>query len=505
MVVGEIPEAVDLLVVGGGPGGYVAAIRAAQLGRDVVLVERGGDAGVGGVCLNVGCIPSKALIEVAHTAHTITSTAHTGLQASGSVDLPTWQSWRTKVVDNLTGGVRSLLRGAGVCIVAGELRFTRPNQAIVETTEGTPRFYEFTDVVIATGSRPTELSALPHDGIRILNSTDLLALNTIPTSLVIVGAGYIGLELGTAMAKLGSEVTIVEATDRILPTMDASLAKPVRARLHQLGVTVLTSALAEDHDTNTVRVRVGKNVRHITADAVLVAVGRTPNTDELGLDRLGVFPNSQGLIAVESDRRVSRHVAAIGDITNGPALAHKASAEAIIAVEALCGHRVAFQPQAIPAVVFTDPEIASTGLSEAEARDADIVPLIATFPLIASGRARTLDATSGHLQLIADASTHAVVGVHAVGPHASDLISEGTLAIEMGASLEDVAGVIHPHPTLSEQYPEAAHAALGMPIHVSIPHDPISRARTFVSGLSALPVSRSGTSGQAGQSVSRGH
>ncbi|MEV8515986.1 dihydrolipoyl dehydrogenase [Dactylosporangium sp. NPDC051484] len=466
MVVGEIPEAADLLIVGGGPGGYVAAIRGAQLGREVVLVDRRGDTGVGGVCLHVGCIPSKALIEVASAAHTTTSSAHMGLQGNCSVDLAAWQTWRSRVVDDLTGGVRALLRAAGVTIVAGDLRFTRPNQAVVETTAGTTRFYEFSDVIIATGSRPTELGALRRDGVQVLDSTDLLALRAVPASLVVVGAGYSGVELATAMAKLGAEVTIVEVSDRILPTMDPSLVKPVLSRLRQLGVTVMTSAVAEGYDAGAVRVKVGTHLQHIKADKVLVTVGRTPNTDQLGLDRLGVTPDARGLIAVQTDRRVSAHVAAIGDITEGPALAHKASAEALVAAEALSGHRVAFTPKAIPTVVFTDPEIASTGLNERQARAVGVDPIVARFPLSASGRAQTMTTTQGHIEIVADRATQAVVGVHAVGPHASDLISEGTLAVEMGATLEDLAATIHPHPTLSEQYPEAAHLALGVPIHL---------------------------------------
>ena len=469
MVVGEIPESVDLLVVGGGPGGYVSAIRAAHLGRSVLLVERDGDAGVGGVCLNVGCIPSKALIEVADAAHKMNALAHTGLQASASVDLAAWQSWRQGIVGNLVSGIRGLLHRAGVTRQAGELRFTRPNQAVVETPEGKAQFYEFTDVVIATGSRGMQLPNLAPEGKHILDSTGLLALTEIPSHLTVVGGGWIGIELGTAFAKLGSHVTIVEATSRILPTLDAALASPVLARLHQLGVTVKTEALAEDFDGTSLRVRNGDETQQIKTGTVLVAVGRTPNTDQLGLDRLGVTVNERGLLTVGPDRRLTRHVAAIGDVTAGPALAHKASAEALVAVAALSGQRVAFQPQAIPAIVFSDPEVASAGLTESQAKAAGPAPRVPSFPLSASGRAATLSASrQASLHVVAATDTRAVLGVHLVGPHASELISEGVLAIEMAATLEDLVGSIHPHPTMSEQYQEAAHLALGKPVHVPL-------------------------------------
>jgi len=475
VVVGEVPESVDLLVVGGGPGGYVAAIRAAQLGRSVVLVDRDGEAGLGGVCLNVGCIPSKALIEVADAAHMMSRLTPAGLTAQGTVDLSTWQAWRRDLVNGLKDGIRGLLRSVNVTVQAGELRFTRPNQAVVATPEGTARYYEFTDVVIATGSRPAPLPGLVPDGRQILDSTGLLDLTEIPKRLVVVGGGYIGLELGTAFAKLGAHVTIVEAASHLLPTMDAALVRPVLARLRQLDITVLTETLAEDFDGAALRVRSRDSVQHIKADVVLVAVGRVPNTDQLGLDKLGVTPDSRGYLAVADDRRLNRHVAAIGDVTPGPALAHKASAEALVAVAALSGQRVAFQPQAIPAIVFSDPEIASAGLTESQARAEGIDPLVATFPLAASGRAATLGEKQGFVQLIADNDTKAVLGVHMVGPRASELIGQGVVAIEMGATLDDVVGVILPHPTLSEQFTEVAHLAQGYPIHVPLPRRSSSR------------------------------
>ena len=466
MVVGEIAEAVDLLVVGAGPGGYAAALRGAQLGRDVTLVDRDGEDGVGGVCLRVGCVPSKALIELADLRHRTAAATGAGLTgAAPAPDLAAFQRHRAVIVDRLTGGVRGLLRGAGVRVIGGTLRFTRPDQAVVEPTSGPPRFLEFRDVVIATGSRPVPLPALHHDGVVVLDSTDALALDAVPDTAAIVGAGYIGVELGTALAKLGTSVTIVEQGDRILPTLDASLAGPVSRRLAELGVDVLVGATAQAYDCGALVVDQGAERLDVKAEKVIVAVGRRPNTDDLGLDRLGVTPGPGGLLPVGPDRLVRPRVAAIGDVTAGPALAHKAYAEAGIAAEALSGRRAAFDPYGIPAVVFSDPEIATVGLAADQARAEGFHVKISSIPMAANGRAATIGSPAGYAQLVADADTGALLGVHVVGPHASELIAEGTLAIELGATAEDLAETIHPHPTIAEHLEEAARAMLGRPIN----------------------------------------
>ena len=470
MVVGEVPEPVDLVVVGAGPGGYAAALRAAQLGRRALIVDRDGADGAGGVCLRVGCIPSKALIEVADLAHRARRGANAGLPPlAAGADMARLQSWKADVIQGLTDGVRGLLKNAGVEIAAGAFRFTAPGKGVIAPNDGGARFIEFADLILATGSRPVALPGLPFDGETVLDSTGALALDRLPETLAIVGAGYIGLEIGIAFAKLGAKVAIVEAEARILPAMDARLAAPVATTLAALGAAVHCGARARGYADGKLEIDGEGGPRRIAADKVVVAIGRRPNTDDLELATAGIRADGAGLLPVAPDRRIAPHVAAIGDITPGPALAHKATAEAAVAVEALCGRAAAFQPQAIPAVVFSDPEIATAGLTLAEARAEGIDAREAAFPLAASGRARTLAAREGFLRIVSDAADGRVLGVHIAAPHASDLIGEGVLAIEMGATAEDLALAVHAHPTLGELYGEAAGLALGRPLHVAAP------------------------------------
>jgi dihydrolipoamide dehydrogenase len=467
-VVGEFADQVDLLVVGGGPGGYVAALRAAQLGRDVTLVERAGTAGLGGVCLHVGCIPSKALIELADRAHRARGMAAAGLEVEGvSVSLERWQEWRSELCARLAGGVAGLLARAGVHVVEGEARFNRPDRVAVRTPGDRVTFLEFRDAIVATGSRAVEVPGLPFDGERVLDSTAALALGEVPPSIAVVGAGYIGLELGTAFAKLGSRVTVVEALDRVLPSVDRSLTAPVLRGLAGLGVDVRVGSVAERLEDRRLVVRGPGGEDAVPAERVVVAVGRSPNTRDLGLAAAGVPVGPGGLIEVGADQRATERIAAIGDVVAGPALAHKATAEAVVAAEALSGRPAAFDAMAVPVVVFTDPEVATVGLTEEEARLEGLDARVATFPLSASGRAGTLGARDGFTRVVADAATDRVVGVQIVGPHAGELIAGGALAIELLASPGDVAGTIHPHPTLSEGLHEAAEMLLGRPIHAA--------------------------------------
>jgi dihydrolipoamide dehydrogenase len=469
MVVGEFADAVDLLVLGGGPGGYAAAIRAAQLGRQVTLVERAGPAGLGGVCLQVGCIPSKALIELADAMQRTRDLRAAGLDADGvAVSLERFQAWRRELCAGLARGVGELLDGGGVRIVHGEARFNRADRVAVRTPEDRALFFEFEHAIIATGSRPAALPGLPFDGERVLDSTGALALPAVPESVAVVGAGYIGLELGTALAKLGARVTVVEALDRVLPTVEESLTAPVLRRLRALGVDLRLDTTAQRlEDGALVVVGPGGGEDRVEAQRVVVAVGRVPNTDDLGLAEAGVSVGADGLIEVGEDMRAADRIAAVGDVVAGPALAHKATAEAAVAAEALSGRPAAFDARAIPIVIFTDPEIGSVGLSEAQARSAGLEPVAATFPLAASGRAGTLGARDGFTCIVADEATDRVVGVHVVGPHASELVAGGALAIEVMAAPGDVAATIHPHPTLGEGLREAAELMLGQPLHVA--------------------------------------
>lgn len=468
MVVGEIAEPADLLVVGGGPGGYVAALRAAQLGREVVVVERGGEAGLGGCCLHVGCIPSKALIELAHAADQTRRMAPAGLRVSDvGVDLGAFQAWKGEIVAGLAAGVAGLFAKRGVRVVEGSLRFNRPDRAAVETPDGNVRFFEFQQAIVATGSRPTVLPSLPFDGERVLDSTGALALREVPETVALVGAGYIGLEIGMALAKLGARVSVIEALDRILPTVDEALTRPVVRSLRRLGVDLHLSSLAVGLDDGDLVYENSAGTERVAAEKVIVAVGRVPNTDALGLEKAGVPIGENGLVPVDLQRRATPRIAAVGDIVEGPALAHKATAEGVVAAEALSGLPAAFEPEAIPAVVFTDPELATVGLSEAAAKAEGLDVKVGSFPFTASGRAATLGAREGFVRIVSDTGSDRIVGVHVVGAHASDLIAEGTLAVEMMASPEDIAGTIHAHPTLSEGLAEAAELLLGRPVHVS--------------------------------------
>jgi dihydrolipoamide dehydrogenase len=463
MVVGELAEPADLLVIGGGPGGYAAAIRAAQLGREVTLVERNGAQGLGGTCLHVGCIPSKALIELAGAARRPRELEAMGLSVDGvAVSLQRFQSWRAELCAGLARGVGALLENGGVRVVHGAARFNRSDRVAVQTPDDRVLFFEFEHAIVATGSRPAALAELPVDGARVVDSTGALALTGVPPSAAVVGAGYIGLELGTALAKLGARVTVVEALDRVLAGVDPALVAPVVRRLKALGVELRLGASAR-MDGGALVV----DEDRIDAELVIVAAGRVPNTDDIGLAAAGVAVGADGLIAVGEDMRATERIAAVGDVVAGPALAHKATAEAAVAAEALSGEPAAFDARAVPVVIFTDPEIATVGLTEAQARDDGLDAAVATFPLAASGRAATLGERDGFTQIVTDRATDRVVGVHLVGPHASELVAGGALAIELMAAPGDVAATIHPHPTLSEGLHEAAALAVGHPLHVA--------------------------------------
>jgi dihydrolipoamide dehydrogenase len=469
MVVGEMPEGVDLLVVGGGPGGYVAAIAAAQLGRKVVLVDADGEDGLGGVCVRVGCIPSKALIELASHIHAQLAWHGRGAPTPGTegVDLAKFQDWKRDVVGGLNNGVRGLLKRAGVDVRSGWFRFTRADQgALVTDPDRPPTHLKFKSCIIATGSRPVQLPHLPFDGVRIVSSTEALELTELPKSVAVVGGGYIGLELGTAFAKLGSAVTIVEAQSGLLPTMDANIGALIAKHIKTFGIDVLTNSKVTGDTGSKLQVDGTDGALELDVDLVVVAVGRVPNTDDLGLEVLGVTPGPDGRVQVGTDLLVRPKIAAIGDITPGPALAHKASAEGHVAAAVLSGHAELFDPATIAAVVFSDPEVAQAGLTSSGAAAAGYTAATATFPISASGRARTMGDSTGFAEYVYAENTGIILGATIVGPHASELIAEVALAIEMAAHLDDIAGTIHAHPTMAEIHHEAALVALARPIHV---------------------------------------
>lgn len=466
MVVGTFSTDVDTLVIGAGPGGYVAAIRAAQLGRNVVIVDR---RELGGVCLNRGCIPSKALISAAHRYEAALHGGQIGIAAEAvRVDFAKVQQWKQSVVDRLTGGVHQLLKGHNVEIVFGEAFFNEPNVVTVSTGDNAVR-YRFQHCIIATGSRPIELKAFPFGG-RILSSDEALALQEIPKSMIVIGGGYIGVELGQTYAKFGAKVTILEGAETILPGFEKQLSQLVAKRLQQSGVDIYCGALAQsstvtDNDV-TVTFQVGGEQKTVTAEYVLVTVGRRPNTDDIGLESIGLNMTERGLIVVDKQCRTNvPNVYAIGDIVAGPALAHKASYEGKVAAEAIAGLNSAVDYKVIPAVVFSDPEIASVGLTEAEAKEQGYNVRTGRFPFGANGRSLALGNADGFVKIVADRDTGLVLGAQIVGPEASNLIAELGLAIEMGATLEDIALTIHAHPTLGEIVMEAAEGALGHSVH----------------------------------------
>lgn len=468
MVVGDFPIETDTIVIGAGPGGYVAAIRAAQLGQKVTIVEK---EYVGGVCLNVGCIPSKALIAAGHRYETAKHSDKYGITAENvKVDFTKVQEFKSGVVKKLTGGVEGLLKGNKVEIVRGEAYFV-DSHSLKVMTEKSSQTYNFKNAIIATGSCPIELSAFKFSK-RVLSSTGALNLNEVPGKIVVIGGGVIGVELGGAYANFGSQVTILEGAEDILSVgFEKQMSALVKKALKKKGAEIYTKAMAkgvEETDTSVVvTFEVKGEEKKIEADYVFVMVGRRPNTDELGLEQAGVKVNERGIIEIDKQCRTNvSNIYAIGDIVPGPQLAHKASYEAKIAAEAIAGHPVEIDYIGIPAVVFSDPELASVGYLEKDAKDEGIEVITAKFPYAGNGRALSLDSTDGFVKLVVRKEDSVVIGAQIAGANASDIISELGLAIEAGMTAEDIALTIHAHPTLGEMTMEAAEVALGSPIHV---------------------------------------
>jgi dihydrolipoamide dehydrogenase len=468
MVVGEFTTDVDTVVLGAGPGGYVAAIRAAQLGQKVVVIER---EHVGGVCLNVGCIPSKALISASHRFEQAKNSEQYGIKADNvTLDFLKVQEWKSQVVDRLTGGVKSLFKANGVELVEGEGLFVEPDVIRVNHGYESTR-YKFEHCIIATGSKPIEIPGFKWSD-RVISSTGALALKEFPKKLVVIGGGYIGIELSSAFAGFGTEVVILEGTPSILPAFEKRLIAPVKKRLKAKGVTVYTEAMAKGVEETASGVNVTAEIKGkpetFAADYVMVTVGRRPNTKDIGLDLAEVETTDRGLIKVDKQGKTSNNkIFAIGDIVPGLALAHKASYEGKVAAEAISGEPAEVDYRAMPAVVFSDPEIASVGLSEEEAKKQGYEIKTGQFPFAANGRALSLGATDGFLKLVVRESDGLVLGTQIVGTNASDMIAEFGLAIEAGMTAEDIALTVHAHPTLGEMAMEAADVVLGKPIHVA--------------------------------------
>ncbi len=467
MVVGEFTQETNLLVIGGGPGGYVAACAAADAGIHTTLVE---SADVpGGVCLREGCIPSKTLL---HVAKTITDAAHArkfGISfESPRTDVAKLRNWKNGVVRKLAAGVKALLAGREVETIHGRASFDGAGRVRVESDS--PVRIKFRHCIIATGSVARQLpeSLVPRD--LCWDAADALAVHEIPKRLLVIGGGYIGLELGQVYAALGSDVTIIEALPTVLAGVDPDLARPLVTRLRKQFQAIHTGATLEAVERRGDAVQVtyaaGGNDHAEEFDRILVSVGRSPNTENLGLDSTKVELDEAGFIKVNAARQTAeKRVYAIGDVTGNPMLAHKAMREAKVAVDAIAGKPAAFDPACIPAVVYTDPEVAWCGLTEDQANDQGREVKITKFPWTASGRAVSMGRTEGLTKLLFEPKTQRVLGVGIVGAHAGDLISEGVLAIEMAAVAEDIATAIHPHPATSETLAEAAEAMFTKAIH----------------------------------------
>jgi dihydrolipoamide dehydrogenase len=461
----------DVIVIGGGPGGYPCAIRLGQLKQKVLCIEK---EEVGGVCLNWGCVPSKAIIATSHTYEKVKGGATFGLMVENPrVDANKMQDWKEGIVKKLTGGVRTLFKGNGVELLYGDARVTGPKQVTVKTREGGTEVIDATKaIVVATGSSTIEIPSFKFDGKKIIGAKEAVSLREVPKRLLVIGGGIIGMELGGAYQRLGSELTVVEALPQVLTGVDPDVAAVVERNYTKHGAKIIKGAKAmgyEMQSDGSVSVRLdmgGGKTETVVTDVVLVAVGMRPNGAGLGLEALGVKVE-RGFVPTDPTGQTNvPGIYAIGDCSSMPMLAHKATKEGEVVAEVIAGHKAAKDWVAMVAAIFTDPEIATVGLGEQQAKEQGREVRIGKFPFAALGRAMAVNETDGFIKVVADKTTHEILGVHIVGPSATDLISEGALALEMHAFLEDVGLTVHPHPTLGEGLMEASQNALGHAIHV---------------------------------------
>ncbi len=467
---------VDAVVIGAGPGGYHAAIRLGQLGKKVICIDRDE---AGGVCLNWGCIPTKALLHVGEIARQIEHAGEIGLQAGGlRVDRERIAKFKSDVVSANVGGVKTLFKANAVQFLYGEGSFKSPTEIVLKKREGGDDTIRAQHVVIATGSAPVDVKAWPRDGKTIFNSDDAVKLDAIPKELLVIGGGVIGLEFATVYTRLGAKVLVIEALPQVLTGTDLEIGKTLGRILKKQGIEIMLSTTVEKIEKSGTGIKAtfkgeatGGKPETRAFDAVLVAVGRRPVTDGLNLQAAGLATDEKGFIAVDAQLRTRvATIFAIGDVTGAPLLAHRAMKQGTIAAEVIAGSRsAAFDPVAVPNCVYTDPEVATVGLSEEEAKSKGYEVRIGKFPNAASGRARTMNDTDGMIKLVADAKTDLLLGMHVVSPQAESLIGEGVIALEMGATLEDIGLSVHPHPTLTEGIMEAAEAAHGKAIHIVNP------------------------------------
>lgn len=472
MVVGSLTVETDVVVIGSGPGGYVAAIRAAQQGLDVMVIEK--EKNIGGVCLHVGCIPTKALITSSDYFNVLKDLENMGISAKDiNIDLSKMNEWKESIISKMEKGIKGLFEKHGIEVIEGIASFKDKNTLAI-SGQSDVETISFKHAIIATGSSPIQIPGFDFDGDKIISSNEGIALQEVPKKLVIIGGGYIGTELGTVYGKLGSEVHILEGSDRLIGVMDKEVVDVVARRLPEFGVNIHYNAKATGCEKRSEGIIVNFEIQgkqdSIEADKVMVVVGRKPNSQGLNLEDIGVKVNERGFIEVDKQQKTSvDSILAIGDVVGNPMLAHKASAEAKVAGEVVAGKKTYFDNQVIPAVVFNDPELVSVGMMKVEAEKHGISVVEKKFPYAALARAHMFDRADGFIKVVAEEKTNLVLGVHAVGPHVSEIIAEATLAIEMGATIKDLSLTIHPHPTISEGLSEAAEVVEGHAIHIYQP------------------------------------